>query len=192
MIRSVFREPFPKEKERTRRHPLVVVLHRDPPPFFFFFFPFQRHTTSLRTTFALPRRVNKSCKKSWGGVVRGIWSVFDAERARLAVVRGRREEGRKIREKPRNDSQARREISFSFFHETYIRLPYMPPGLCVFCLLLHHRIPERPRFYMFSLSLRVLKTLSMRQSWSNFLTRHAIVEAFPLSLSPSLNARRLP
>lgn len=39
MIRSVFREPFPKEKEGTRRHPLVVVLHRDPPPFFFFFSP---------------------------------------------------------------------------------------------------------------------------------------------------------
>lgn len=37
--------------------------------------------------------------------------------------------GGKIREKPRNDSQARREISFSFFHETYIRL--CPPA-CVY------------------------------------------------------------
>lgn len=50
---------------------------------------------SLYLRSSLPR-YNKG-KKSRGGVVGGIWSVFDAERARLAVVRGRREKVGNVR-----------------------------------------------------------------------------------------------
>lgn len=128
-----------------------------------FFFSSLRYTTFLpHTAFALSRRVNKS------RIVRGIWSAFDAGRTRLVAARGRREKGerrlgREIRRKPRNDSPARK----SRFHPSTRPISALPPGLCVFCLLLYHRIPKRPRFYMFSLSPPALNTL-FRQSCSHF------------------------
>lgn len=42
---------------------------------------------SLSPAIFFPFRVNKG-KKSGGRIVRGIWSVFDAERARLATEKG--------------------------------------------------------------------------------------------------------
>lgn len=104
--------------------------------------------SSLRyTTFALSRRVNKS------RIVRGIWSAFDAGRARLVAARGRREEGerrlgREIRRKPRNDSPARREISFSSLHETYIRLA--PRLVCILSPFISPDTQETSILYVFS------------------------------------------
>lgn len=82
MIRSVFRAVRRgKRRRRDARYSLVVF--------------FKKYITSLYLGSSLPR-YNKG-KKSRGGVVGGIWSVFDAERARLAAVRGRREKVGNVR-----------------------------------------------------------------------------------------------
>lgn len=65
MIRSVFRAVRRgKRRRRDARYSLVVF--------------FKKYITSLYLGSSLPR-YNKG-KKSRGGVVGGIWSVFDAER----------------------------------------------------------------------------------------------------------------
>lgn len=58
-------------------HHRTMVLHR---PFASFFLPLISRSPAI----FFPFRVNKG-KKSGGRIVRGIWSVFDAERARLAT-----------------------------------------------------------------------------------------------------------
>lgn len=72
-----------------------------------------------------------------------------AKRRNILKENKRKRMGGRAGERARRFRMARREISFSFLHETHISYAC---GLCVFCLLLYHGIPEGPRFYIFSLS----------------------------------------